>query len=86
MAKSLRERVQKKVRSKSYNAFFQALNFPVTGSDSGWQYHAVICQMLPYEDEVRFYEELDENIFLMKLIPGIRPRVLQSILKIMTVL
>ena len=35
--------------------------------------------MLPYEDEVRFYEELDENIFLMKLIPGIRPRVLQSI-------
>ena len=27
--------------------------------------------MLPYEDEVRFYEELDENIFLMKLIPGI---------------
>ena len=35
--------------------------------------------MLPYEYEVRFYEELDENIFLMKLIPGIRPRVLQSI-------
>ena len=35
--------------------------------------------MLPYEDEVQFYEELDENIFLMKLIPGIRPRVLQSI-------
>ena len=29
--------------------------------------------MLPYEEEVRFYEKLDENVFLMKLIPGIRP-------------
>ena len=35
--------------------------------------------MLPYEEEVRFYEKLDENVFLMKLIPGIRPKVLKSI-------
>ena len=67
----------KKVRSKSYNAF-SSIDFPslaVIQDGNIMRY----LPMLPYEDEVRFYEELDENIFLMKLIPGIRPRVLQSI-------
>ena len=84
MAKSLRERVQKKVRSKSYNAF-SSIDFPslaVIQDGNIMRY----LPMLPYEDEVRFYEELDENIFLMKLIPGIRPRVYRVFLKIMTVL
>ena len=67
----------KKVRSKSYNAF-SSIDFPslaVIQDGNIMRY----LPMLPYEDEVQFYEELDENIFLMKLIPGIRPRVLQSI-------
>lgn len=67
----------KKVRSKSYNAF-SSIDFPslaVIQDGNIMRY----LPMLPYEHEVQFYEELDENIFLMKLIPGIRPRVLQSI-------
>ena len=67
----------KKEFSKSYNAF-SSIDFPslaVIQDGNIMRY----LPMLPYEDEVRFYEELDENIFLMKLIPGIRPRVLQSI-------
>ena len=67
----------KKVRSKSYNAF-SSIDFPslaVIQDGNIMRY----LPMLPYEDEVRFYEELDENIFLMKLIPGIKPQVLEAI-------
>ena len=32
--------------------------------------------MLPYEEEVRFYEKLDSNVYLIKLIPGISPSIL----------
>ena len=72
----------KRVRSKSYNAF-SSIDFPslaVIQDGNIMRY----LPMLPYEDEVRFYEELDENIFLMKLIPGIR--CYRVFLKIMTVL
>ncbi len=62
----------KKVRTKSYNAF-SSIDFP---------YLAVIqdrrilryLPMLPYEKPVRFYENLSDNVFLLKLIgnqPGI---------------
>ena len=34
---------------------------------------------VPYEEEVRFYEELDENVYLIKMIPGIKPRILRSV-------
>ena len=64
----------KKVRSKSYNAF-SSIDYP---------YLAVIqdgcimryIPMLPYEEEVRFYEKLDSNVYLIKLIPGISPSIL----------
>ena len=35
--------------------------------------------MIPCAQEVRFYEELNENVFVFKMIPGIRSRVLKSI-------
>ena len=34
---------------------------------------------VPYEEEVQFYEELDENVYLIKMIPGIKPRILRSV-------
>ena len=34
---------------------------------------------VPYEEEVWFYEELDENVYLIKMIPGIKPRILRSV-------
>lgn len=67
----------KKVRSKSYNAF-SSIDYPCLAMIQE-QVIMRYIPMLPYEEEVTFYEELDENIFLMKLIPGIRPRVLRSI-------
>lgn len=67
----------KKVRSKSYNAF-SSIDYPSLAVIQDMNIMRYI-PMLPYEEEVRFYEKLDENVFLMKLIPGIRPKVLKSI-------
>lgn len=67
----------KKVRSKSYNAF-SSIDFPCLAVIQDGNIMRYL-PMLPYGEEVSFYEELDENVFLMKLIPGIKPRVLRSI-------
>ena len=67
----------KKVRSKSYNAF-SSIDYPCLAMIQDGNIMRYI-PMLPYEQEVQFYEKLDESVFLMKLIPGIRPRVLASI-------
>ena len=67
----------KKVRSKSYNAF-SSIDFPCLAVIQDMNIMRYI-PMLPYEETVHFYEELDENIFLIKLTPGIRPKVLGSI-------
>lgn len=67
----------KKVRSKSYNAF-SSIDYPYLAVIQDLNIMRYI-PMIPYEEEVRFYEKLDENVYLMKLIPGIKPRVLDSI-------
>lgn len=67
----------KKVRSKSYNAF-SSIDFPCLAMIQDMNIMRYI-PMLPFEEEVHFYEDLDENIYLMKLIPGIKPAILQSI-------
>lgn len=67
----------KKVRSKSYNAF-SSIDYPCLAIIQDMNIMRYI-PMIPYEGKAEFYEELDENVFLMKLIPGIRPKVLRSI-------
>lgn len=67
----------KKVRSKSYNAF-SSIDFPYLAVIQDGNIMRYIPS-LPYEEEVRFYEELNENVYLIKMIPGIKPRVLRSI-------
>lgn len=67
----------KKVRSKSYNAF-SSIDYPYLAVIQDLNIMRYI-PMIPYEEDVRFYEKLDENIYLIKLIPGIKPRVLSSI-------
>lgn len=67
----------KKVRSKSYNAF-SSIDYPCLAMIQDMNIMRYI-PMLPFDEEVRFYEELDENIYLMKLIPGIKPAILKSI-------
>ena len=67
----------KKVRSKSYNAF-SSIDFPSLAVIQDGQIMRYI-PMLPYEKEVRFYNQMNENIFLLKLIPGISTKLLSYI-------
>ncbi|MGN0352830.1 MAG: asparaginase [Roseburia sp.] len=67
----------KKVRSKSYNAF-SSIDYPCLAVIQDMNIMRYI-PMIPYEEEVAFYEEMDENVFLMKLIPGIKPVILEAI-------
>ena len=67
----------KKVRSKSYNAF-SSIDFPYLAVIQDGNIMRYIPPA-PYEDEVFFYENLDENVYLIKMIPGIKPRILRSV-------
>ena len=66
-----------KVRSKSYNAF-SSIDYPCLAVIQDMNIMRYI-PMLPFEEEVRFYEKLDESIYLMKLIPGMKPEILECI-------
>ncbi len=67
----------KKVQSKSYNAF-SSINYP---------YPAIISEgrvirylpNAPYEGGVKFYHEMHSSVYVMKMIPGIQPNMLQYI-------
>lgn len=67
----------KKVRSKSYNAF-SSIDYPYLAIIQDMNIIRYI-PMLPYETETAFYEAVNENIFLMKMVPGIRPEILKSL-------
>ena len=67
----------KKVRSKSYNAF-SSIDFPSLAVIQDGQIMRYI-PMMPYEEEVHFYMKMNPNIFLLKLIPGIDPAILEVI-------
>ena len=67
----------KKVRSKSYNAF-SSIDFPSLAVIQDGQIMRYI-PTVPYEEEVHFYTEMNANIFLLKLIPGIDPDILNLI-------
>ena len=67
----------KKIRSKSYNAF-DSIDFPALAVIQGGQIMRYI-PMLPYEEEVAFYTNINPNVFLLKLIPGISPEMLTYI-------
>ena len=67
----------KKIRSKSYNAF-DSIDFPVLAMIQDEQIMRYI-PMEEYREDVKFYAEMDENVFLLKLIPGIQPEILKYI-------
>ncbi len=62
----------KKIRSKSYNAF-DSIDFPFLAMIQDGRIMRYI-PALPFQEKVTFYEEMNNNIFLMKLIPGISPK------------
>lgn len=67
----------KKMRSKSYNAF-SSIDFPFLALIQE-QRIARYIPTIVYQQPVHFYEELNENVFLLKMTPGIRPALLEYI-------
>lgn len=67
----------KKVRSKSYNAF-DSIDFPFLALVQGNQVIRYL-PMIQYEKSVEFYEKLNEKVYLMKLIPGMKVHGLEEI-------
>ena len=68
----------RKVKSMSYSAF-ESINFPIAAHIN--ERH-IITYLLPSPEpgrEVRFYDALNPNIFLLKLIPGVGPDVLEYV-------
>ncbi|MBR0435463.1 MAG: asparaginase [Lachnospiraceae bacterium] len=69
----------KKVRSKSFNAF-DSIDYPFIAIIQGGQ----IMRYLPtieFERQVTFYENVDDKVYLMKLIPGMKVHDMESIFK-----
>lgn len=64
----------KKMRSKSYNAF-SSIDYPYLAIIQGGRIIRYIPTP-PGGEPVRFFEHMDESIFLLKLIPGIAPSIL----------
>ena len=69
----------KKVRSKSYNAF-SSIDFPFLAVIQDGMIMRYI-PMTPYEEPVQFHTKMNENIFLLKLVPGIDPEILEVIFR-----
>lgn len=64
----------KKEHAKSYNAF-SSINFPTPAII---QDHRVIRYIptIPYKKRVQFHHEMNSNICVMKMIPGVKPELL----------
>lgn len=67
----------KKMRTKSYNAF-ASIDFPCLAVIREGNIIRYIPAQ-PFKEDVRFYEELNESVFLIKLIPGVAPGILSCI-------
>lgn len=67
----------KKERAKSYNAF-SSINFPYPAMI---QDQRVIRYLpsIPYKEEVKFYHEMKNSVYVLKLIPGMKPEILSYI-------
>ncbi|HAX53160.1 asparaginase [Muricomes intestini] len=64
----------KKERAKSYNAF-SSINFPYLAVIRGQE----ILRYIPeeeYVEDVQFFHEMSDSIYVLKLIPGLDPEVL----------
>lgn len=62
----------KKMRSKSYNAF-DSIDYPMLAMIQEKRLMRYI-EPVPFQEPTAFFEEMNENIFLMKLIPGSSPK------------
>ena len=67
----------RKERAKSYNAFC-SINFPYQAVIQDGMLVRYITEM-PYTGPVRFYYEMKNSVYVLKLIPGMEPEILQYI-------
>ena len=67
----------KKVRTKSYNAF-SSIDFPQLAVIQDGRILRYIRQEKAGK-KVHFYEKLDDGVFVLKLLPGIRPTLLRTV-------
>ena len=72
--KSLSEQRARKERAKSYNAFC-SINFPYQAVIQDGMLVRYITEM-PYTGPVRFYYEMKNSVYVLKLIPGMQPDIL----------
>ena len=64
----------RKERAKSYNAFC-SINFPYQAVIQDGMLVRYITEM-PYTGPVRFYYEMKNSVYVLKLIPGMQPDIL----------
>ncbi|WP_461809729.1 asparaginase [Faecalimonas sp.] len=69
----------KKVRAKSYNAF-ESINFPYVAVIQDGKIIRYI-PTVPHKSRVRFYHEMKNSIYVLKLIPGMKPDILSYVFK-----
>lgn len=69
----------KKVRAKSYNAF-ESINFPYVAVIQDGKIIRYI-PTVPHKSRVRFYHKMKNSIYVLKLIPGMKPDILSYIFK-----
>ncbi|MDL2234317.1 asparaginase [Ruminococcaceae bacterium OttesenSCG-928-L11] len=70
----------RKVKSMSYSAF-ESINFPAIAYINGRQVSCYHHGAIPANDadQVRFYRALNPNVFLLKLVPGMEPDILEYV-------
>lgn len=67
----------KKINAKSYNAF-TSINYPYPAIIQDQKIIRYIPN-IPYNEEVSFYYNMDKSVFVLKMIPGIKPDILSYI-------
>lgn len=67
----------KKVRAKSYSAF-ESINFPYLAVIQDGKIFRYIPE-IPHQNKVRFYHEMKNSIYVLKLIPGMKADILSYI-------
>lgn len=65
----------KKERAKSYDAF-SSINYPYLAVIRDHKLIRYIPE-IPYRDRVRFYYNMENSVYVLKLIPGIEPDILR---------
>lgn len=69
----------KKMRAKSYNAFF-SVNFPELAVMRDGRIMRYVPQP-EFTEPVRFYKDLNDSVVVLKLIPGSRPEMLEYLFR-----